>query len=335
MPANKGPIDAVVALSYRCNLRCSTCELGARGDDESLTPDVLRKLPPTLRFVNLSGGEPFLLANLAACARAVATAAEAEITISTNGTLPARAEEVVREVQGDIPDVRVAVSLDGLESTHDRIRRAPGSFQKALVTIEKLSPLLGRKLHIAFTISAANVRDFRGVAALAEELGLPLSLAATHTSEHYFRPGADAVPAPADVAAAAEDAAAFYLREVSRRAAARAYFAAALAQLAMTGRRPLPCRAGDRFFYLDPGGDVFLCNMRAERMGNLREQGFEDIWAGERRRQLLATAGDACPTPCWMVCTARTAIMDHPARVGWWAARAYARRLVGLGAPTP
>lgn len=336
MKGARGPVDAVVALSYRCNLRCVTCDLAGREGGGVLSTDVLRHLPPSLRYVNLTGGEPFLLDGLAACARAVAAAApRAEITISTNGSLPERAEAVVRELLPAIPALRVAVSVDGLEATHDLVRGAPGSFRLAMDTAARLRPLLGRNVHLAFTVSAANAAEFASVAALADRMELPLSLAVTHTSSHYFRPSPAAVPAAAATVAAAAAAATYYLRRFSPAAAARAFFAAGFHAVATASRRPIPCRAGDRFFYLDPDGYVYLCNMRAETLGRLPGDGFAGVWGGAARRSLLPTAGDACPVQCWMVCTARTAIRDHPTRVGWWAFRANIRRLLGRPAPWP
>jgi len=325
----KNPVDAVVAVCYRCNLRCLTCDLADRGD-ERLAPATLARLPRSLQYVNVTGGEPLLLDDVAPCVRAAYKATGAQITISTNGTLPERAAEVVRELLPDVFDLRVAVSVDGLEATHDHIRRAPGAFRKAVDTIEKLSPLLGRNLHVAFTISAANAAEFAGVARLADEYGLPLSLALTHTSEHYFRPREGAVPDERAALGAVAEATDYYLRRVSPRAAARAYFAAGLGRVAAGRRRPLPCRAGDRFFYVDPAADVYLCNMRGDVLGNLGRQTFDEIWGGEARRELLPSTGKECPLQCWMVCTARTSIKDRPVRLACWAARAYARRALGL-----
>lgn len=236
---SSGPVDAVVALSYRCNLRCLTCDLASRGD-ERLSPATLARLPRSLKYVNVTGGEPLLLDDLAACVRAVCGATGAQITISTNATLPERAEEAVRELRGDVPGLRVAVSLDGLEATHDHIRQAPGAFRKAVATVERLAPLLGRNLHLAFTISAANAAEFAGVARLADDYGLPLSLALTHTSEQYFRPREGAVPAEAAARAAAAEATRYYLRRLSPRAAARGYFASALGRVAAGRPRPVP-----------------------------------------------------------------------------------------------
>jgi MoaA/NifB/PqqE/SkfB family radical SAM enzyme len=327
---NKGPVDAVVALTYRCNLRCVTCDLPERETEERLTPETLRKLPRSLKYVNLTGGEPLLVADLVPRVRAVYEATGAQITISTNGTLPERTEEVVRELSGDVRGFHVAVSLDGLEATHDRVRRAPGSFKKALDTVGRLAPLLGPDLHLAFTISAANADEFGGVAKLAAEYRLPLSLALTHTSEHYFKPREGAVPGREAALRAVEAAARYYLGRFTPGGAARAYFAAGLREVVVRRRRPIPCRAGDEFFYLDPAADVYLCNMRAEKVGNLGRESFDEIWEGEARRTLLATTGRECPVQCWMVCTARTAIIGHPLRVGCWAAAAYARKILGL-----
>jgi MoaA/NifB/PqqE/SkfB family radical SAM enzyme len=202
-----------------------------------------------------------------------------------------------------------------------------------LDTVGRLAPLLGRDLHLAFTISADNAAEFDGVARLAAEYGLPLSLALTHTSEHYFRPDDAAVPDEEAALRAVDAAAWYYLRRPPPGGVGRAYFAAGLRCLIRTGRRPLACRAADRFFYLDPAGDVFGCNMRAEKLGNLAEGDFDGIWEGETRAGFLPTAGSACPVQCWMVCTARTSILDHSARVGWWGLRAYGRRALGLPPP--
>jgi MoaA/NifB/PqqE/SkfB family radical SAM enzyme len=327
-------VDAVVAVTYGCNLHCVTCDLPARGGDARLTPGLAARLPRTLRYVNVTGGEPFLVEDIAAVVRAVAGAApRATITVSTNGSLPARAAAVVRDLLPAVPGLHVAVSLDGLEAAHDGVRQVPGSFRRAVETVDALAPLLGRNVHVAFTLSRPNLRDFEGVTAFARGRGLPLSLAFTHRSAHYFRPRADAVPAGAAAAAALSQAVRFYLRELSPGAAARAYFAAGLACVLEGKARPVPCRAGDRFFYVDPAADVYLCNMRPEVIGNLARATFDELWAGEPRRRLLPTTGRACPVQCWMVCTARTAIRDHPARVAWWAARAYAARASGRPLP--
>ncbi len=68
------PVDAVIAVTYRCNARCAMCGIWKSQPGPDLPPEVYRKLPSSLRDVNLTGGEPFLRDDLAAVHEA-ATAA--------------------------------------------------------------------------------------------------------------------------------------------------------------------------------------------------------------------------------------------------------------------
>jgi hypothetical protein len=68
-----------------------------------------------------------------------------------------------------------------------------------------------------------------------------------------------------------------------------------------------------------------------EPMGNLREQTFEEIWFSkdaDKTRDVVA----GCPNGCWMVCTARTSMLENKGEVlGWIAknkARAHARKTI-------
>ena len=56
----KMPIDAVVAVTYRCNSRCIMCNIGKIKDYPELSVGAYKKLPSSLKDINISGGEPFL-----------------------------------------------------------------------------------------------------------------------------------------------------------------------------------------------------------------------------------------------------------------------------------
>ena len=101
---------------------------------------------------------------------------------------------------------------------------------------------------------------------------------------------------------------------------ARAYFLAGLDYFNHTGRRPLSCYAAGDFFFLDPKGLVYACNMLAHPLGDLSRQTFDQIWDGKTAQEAFAKAG-VCNS-CWMVCSARTAIKRHKAKVAAWALRA-------------
>jgi MoaA/NifB/PqqE/SkfB family radical SAM enzyme len=79
------------------------------------------------------------------------------------------------------------------------------------------------------------------------------------------------------------------------------------------------------FFFLDPRGDVFPCNVLDVKMGNVRDGSFEEI----RRRSEAAVrrAVGRCREQCWMVCTVSPPMRRRPLRPIAWIAGA---KLLGL-----
>ncbi len=136
---HRRPHVVVWEITNRCNMRCLHCEGGAgRRDPEELTTAEALNLCDQIAALgcvrcNLSGGEPLLREDWPLLARRLADRGVA-VHVVTNGTL--LDQEAVRQAE-QAGVVGVAVSLDGLQATHDRIRVWPGrkrksSFESAL-----------------------------------------------------------------------------------------------------------------------------------------------------------------------------------------------------------
>ena len=118
-------------LTLACNLRCGHCASSAgKPRDNELTLDeaihICNQFPPLLvQEVDFTGGEPLLNPNWTKIA---ARLAELKIPIRmvTNGVL--LEENIKRLLKAKI--TTVGVSLDGLEATHDHIRRRQGLFKE-------------------------------------------------------------------------------------------------------------------------------------------------------------------------------------------------------------
>jgi radical SAM protein with 4Fe4S-binding SPASM domain len=68
---------------------------------------------------------------------------------------------------------------------------------------------------------------------------------------------------------------------------------------------------------IDPYGRVFPCNILNLPVGNVREKSFEEIWTSPEMDKVRHIVRH-CEEPCWMVCTARSAIKRHLAEVSTW-----------------
>lgn len=140
-----------VFITNRCMYTCQHCFLG---DDVTkkrplLSVEEIKKsylsYAKNIGGVSLTGGEPFMrpdiveLCNVFQEDRPVKS-----IAINTNGWNPDYIENKVREILDNAPShqlIKMTISLDGLEKTHDFIRERKGAFKNAVTSIRKLKTL--------------------------------------------------------------------------------------------------------------------------------------------------------------------------------------------------
>jgi MoaA/NifB/PqqE/SkfB family radical SAM enzyme len=296
------------------------CNIWKLKDNTDLEIDYYKKLPKTLRDINVSGGEPFLRQDLVDLVKILrGTCPKARIVISTNGFLTELIKEKMRLILKIAPEIGVGISIDGIGEMHDKIRGIPGGFNLAIKTVKMLKEELGMKnLRLAFTISKENAEHMSKVYDLSRELGVEFTLALAQSSEFFFggkrveeTPSEEILKEQFDYLIRAE------LKSWRPKKWVRAYFAKSLFDFARTGKQALPSKAGRDFFFLDPFGNIYPSVIHNSVMGNIKENGFAEIWnskeAKEARKKVKEAKEDA-----WMICTARSAIKRHPFKVGWW-----------------
>ncbi len=298
------------------------CNIWKSEDAGDLDPALLARLPDNLRYVNLSGGEPFLRQDLPELVRATARACpRAQIIISTNGLVAqSRVSEAMLAARKELGNrIGLGISLDGIGETHDRIRGVPGAFERAVGLAKSLKAEGFTNLRLAFTAVDENVGDFYEVYKLSQELGIEFTSAVAQGSSHYFRASNVSSVELEDLRQQLDRVASSELSTMSPKRWARAYFDRGLYEFASGSGRPLACLAGADFFFLSPAGTIYPCNVLDEPLGNLHEASFEEIWnspsAAAARRKVAK-----CDMGCWMVCTARTAIKRNPVKVAGWVA---------------
>ncbi len=145
-------------INNECNLNCKHCRVSEKNDHEKLSLREAKNLLAELWYngvtmLNLSGGEPFLRKDIFEILD-YSTKFE-DIVITTNGTL--LNEEKCKKLS-TYTNIKLSISLDGLEETHDRFRRKQGAFKKVIDTL----PLLNKyniKYAIKYTLSKETVDD--------------------------------------------------------------------------------------------------------------------------------------------------------------------------------
>jgi MoaA/NifB/PqqE/SkfB family radical SAM enzyme len=339
----------------RCNARCGMCDSWRMPRGVELTPAQVQHMfgkLGSLDAVRLSGGEPFLRADLLELAEAVMSASTPGVLhVTTNGSFPDRIERFARQFSRP-RRLHVMVSFDGMPSVHDASRGRKVSFERALASVDALARLrpLGVGVSVNHTIiSRRSLRDHAPLAALMAERGVDTQwVLAYSASSMYAQPrrgkrAEDLVlargyplhpelDAPESLDFAREQLNQLgHIRSPLLRLGKRYYLEGLVARLAgEEAPRPKPkCVALRSHLRLLPDGTVVVCQFNTERMGNLFEQSLDEIWHAPRTKSSRAWA-DAC-TGCWAECE----VMPNAIYSGDLVSHALGRAVTGLRRTPP
>lgn len=335
------PIDCVLAVTYRCNSRCTMCDIWKIKDFDEIDLSEFSKLPKTLRDINLSGGEPFLRTDLPEIVGVIAkNIPSARIVISSNGFATELIVKQMKKILQIKPDIGVAISIDGLSKMHDEIRGIKGGFVKATNTIKELQKLGMTNLRLGFTVSERNVKELTKVYELSRKLGVQFTHSFAQSSEFYFggkqnidfkEVSEEGLSEGMVLGHETDKPLAKVLKKQYKKLIktelggwnlkrfARAYYANAMLNFILSKNQPLSNAPGRDFFFMDPSGEIYPSVVHNFKMGNIKkiENDFEQFWCSYRMEEVREKI-DKAKMPVWMICTARTAIKKHPFKVGWW-----------------
>jgi MoaA/NifB/PqqE/SkfB family radical SAM enzyme len=254
----KHSLNCVWELTYRCNARCGMCGYWrnpSHVEDELTAHQVKAGLDRVsaggCRFVNFSGGEPTLRADLEDIV-AHASSAGMWVSMVTNGSL------LTRDRLAGLRDAgldSLLVSLDSVDAdAHDRRRGLAGSHARALECLGWLADdfLTGHRIGGLMTVVCEDNHETAiQLAELAERLGVYILLQPEHGSK-TGRPGRVSPLSPSLVDRLIE------AKTTSPAMLNSHGYLRALRQVAVAGVEAA-CHAGRKYFSVDPYGNLHAC----------------------------------------------------------------------------
>ena len=181
------PIDAVIAITYRCQAKCRMCSIWKITEHQDISPDILKKLPRTLKDINISGGEPFLRTDLEEIVKTVHKRLPgSRMIVSSNGLMGEKIIPRALELKEIFPGIGFAFSIDGIEEMQDYMRGVDGAYKKVIAAVCGLRDNGIRNIRIAYTLTGENSEHMIKVYRLAEELGVQFTMQVSHDSDFFF-----------------------------------------------------------------------------------------------------------------------------------------------------
>jgi len=336
------------AVTYRCDGRCTTCNIWKSPPGDELTLDEIRGFFQENRIlfrevesIQLTGGEPFLRDDLPEIIEAIDDCINGcTFWVPTNGLSPELIRMYTEMALAKLRTGRLglSVSIDGLEETHDRQRGIEGSYGLAQETLRKLSDIKKTKprmmLSVGMTLTPMNLKEAPIVQRDAYKRGADFSLRPLNVSDIYYKN---------DPFGTKYDTETLYrtLRAVARNTLDRhgvlgsltklKYLAGVQEYVETEARRTTPCHACAESFFLDPIGDVYPCIVMNSRLGNIREEPFQEIWGSQKAEETRRRVSELdCPR-CWVECEAYREIgRTLPEKMGMLLTAVLDKRNLGL-----
>lgn len=305
------PIYAEISPSGACNHRCTFCALDymeyqPRFLDTAILKERLSEMGRLgLRSVMYGGeGEPLLHRDIAEIIDHTKRAG-IDVGITTNGVLLTR--RLSEQILDSTAWIKVSLNA-GCSETYARVHRtSPEDFERVFRNLGD-ALALGREtgsgcvLGVQTLLLPENAHEVEDLAARAKEAGLRYLVVKPYSQHHR------------SVTRAYEnvDYAQFLdLREKLDRFNDESFSVIfrvqTMKKMKRTRRGYERCLALPFWTYIDSGGNVWGCSAylgdERFRYGNIREETFEQIWTGERRRENLKMVADQLdPETCRMNC---------------------------------
>jgi radical SAM protein with 4Fe4S-binding SPASM domain len=264
------PLSVQLDLTYRCNERCVHCYLDHDDHGEMTTAEIKDLLDQMadagVFYLTVSGGEIMMRRDFFEILEH-ARLRTFSIKLKTNGVL-IREKEAKRLRALGVESIQISIYSHRAE-VHDAITKMPGSFRQSIDAVRLLRKE-GLKVTFANVLMTQNAGDYRGVKALAAELGAKFTLDPTIT------PMMDG-----DRSILALNVDRSTLQEVFRNGDLVGNveeFCAPPTNVDEAALDMLPCSAGHTACYVSPYGDLYPCVQFPLPSGNVRRTRFVDIW---------------------------------------------------------
>lgn len=297
--------------------------------------DIVRACP-SLVWLDVTGGEPFIRVDIDAVLLGIVDAAPAlaMLHFQTNGWQTeriARITAALRERMDPGCDLVVTVSIDGPPAEHDAIRGRSGSFDRAIATARELMEIPGVDVHVGTTIGTHNVEHLDALwSALQRALpGLTRRrwhLNAVQASRHFY--------GDVDVDRLRVRGASPVHRHLVRRGLPRTMTEAMeslylfhLGFVQQGEPSGIPCQALRSTLFISPEGDAYPCHIYDRPLGNVRDHGVAALWHGATVRRAREDVERLACGGCFSACEAYPAIAGAPVRTAGQTVRRALHRL--------
>jgi MoaA/NifB/PqqE/SkfB family radical SAM enzyme len=300
------PRAVSLEVTHRCIAKCIMCNIWRiPRDTPSLSVGdwvalLSRDLFNDLVELDITGGEPFLLTDLAELLTAVCELKKRylvslkSIAVTTNGFLTRRILDQCRTI---LPEVRRAgvdlvmvCAMDAVGDLHDAVRNYPGGWHRVDQTIQGLNRLRADFSNLIIglktTVLPVNIGQLDAIVRYAKSNDLFTIISpCIITQGRYLNPdrAQDLAFKPEQI----QEMTRFFQKQSSR----WSFHENCLVRYFQTGRMEKPCSCGFNYFFVRSQGALFPCPMIDASPGNVTQTPIETLLASKEAIRIRRQVG--------------------------------------------
>jgi MoaA/NifB/PqqE/SkfB family radical SAM enzyme len=264
----KRPLCVSFEVTYSCNARCKHCHLGGPAEEERASAEryaeLCREIKPVV--AQISGGEPLLRKDIEDIIRAIRIDKRAPfIVLTTNGALLSKEKYLnLREAGVD----EFSVSFDFPDERHDEFRGVPGLFKKIETLIRETNHIPNNGITLSGVVNKENFRELIRMAELAKAWRVKINFS-TYT---WLRTNKKELMVPKNDLDELKEIIT-KLREFKKKyktVYASDYVFQEMVEF-FEKESIGNCRAGERFFVVNPDGTLSPCGLIIKKFQSQRE----------------------------------------------------------------
>lgn len=277
----KLPVLSEVALTYACNIKCAFCyadcthkknpsQLDTKGFKRVL--DIIRH-EAEVPSVSFTGGEPLLYEDLPQLIKYASKTNKMRVNLITNGTLitPGKAKELSRS---GLSSAQVSIE-SAIAAQHDAITGIPGSHAASVAGFKALKEA-GITVHPHITMCKMN-RD-----TLSQYPDFCKSIGSERFSSNLVIPAGRGRDEELTISYSEIGKIVKNIQSISSKKGIKFMWYSptpiCLFNPLSSGLGNKGCSACEGLLSIDPQGNILPCSSWPEPMGNILEEGFENVW---------------------------------------------------------
>ncbi len=324
------PYKLTFSITYGCQSRCLTCniwEMKPKGELDLREIQELAKRNTYLKWIEITGGEPFLRSDLVDIVRTFKENSKDlyVLTMPTNSlcnqdSVITRIEEILKM---GIPKVSITISLDGYRELHDKIRGIPGNFDRAMGMARRLHELQKTYKNLFFVFGYTMSKFNEGQLEKTIELVKAELPWVTYNNFHvnvgqisdiyYTNSNLDIRPNREIIAKEITMLLSKRKTEIGPIPLIETAFLRKLVTYVKTGNSPLKGKSLDASLFMDSYGNVYPSIMWGRKIGNIRDVDYDlsKLWNNSEAVEVRKLIKEGKEPNAWTACEAYQTLVGN------------------------